>query len=189
MVHYDRNVPLGVSPATRKNVERGMTVGELCEAAMIYSDNGAANLLLAALGGPPAMTRFWRGLGDTSTRLDDNEPKLNLPNGDHNTSTPTAMLGDLRIMLLGNALSPHARAQLLAWMAANTTGGEMLRAGLPAGWHVGDKTGRNPDFGFTNDLAIITPPGRKPILAVCYSARSQPAVLAEVGRILGRAFA
>ena len=116
LVHYGADVPIGVSPATRKNVASGMTVAELCEAAMLYSDNGAANTLLAALGGPRAMTAYWRGLGDRITRLDDIELKLNIPDGDRNTTTPAAMFGNLKSLLVGNALSPASRDRLLVWM-------------------------------------------------------------------------
>jgi beta-lactamase class A len=189
MVHYDKSAPIGVSPATRRNLDRGMTVGELCEAAAIYSDNGAANLLLVRLGGPAALTAFWRGLGDAITRLDDNEPKLNVPDGVRNTTTPIAMLGNLKSLLLGKALSSVSRARLLGLMQANTTGAAMIRAGMPPGWTVGDKTGRNPDFGLTNDIAIVTPPGRAPILITVYTARGTPEVVASAGRIVAEAFA
>src|SRR5258706_2508825 len=98
LVHYGADVPIGVSPATRKNIARGMTVAELCEAAVVVSDNGAANLLLERLGGPAAMTRFWRGVGDPLTRLDNNEPKLNIPDGERHTTTPSAILGNRKAL-------------------------------------------------------------------------------------------
>ena len=197
LVQYDKPT-LGVSPETLKNWPHGMTIAQLCRAAMIYSDNTAANVLLAAIGGPQSVTEFWRSLGDMTSRLDDIEPKLNLPSRFANSATPTAMLADLKQMLLGNALAPASRARLLGWMHDNTTGGAMLRAGLPRAWQVGDKTGRwNGDTNAcaTNDLAIITPPGRKPILAVCYTQRgpedpdARAAVVAVVGKILADMFA
>ena len=190
LVRYDKSVPIGVSPATRKNVDRGMTVGELCEAAIIYSDNGAANLLLAALGGPAALTAWWRTIGDSLTRLDNNEPKLNVPDGRRNTTTPAAMLADLKTLLLGAALTPASRAQLLAWLRENTTGANRLKAGLPPGWQIGDKTGTGPDpFGLVNDIGIIFPSGRKPILAVVYTEHGNEAAVAAAGRIIASAFA
>jgi beta-lactamase class A len=198
LVMYDKPV-LGVSPATTRNWPNGMTIAALCEAAIIYSDNTAANVLLQALGGPGQVTAFWRSLGDRVSRLDDIEPKLNVPDGARNTATPVAMLGNLKAMLLGEALTPKSRAQLLKWMQANTTGGAMLRAGLPTGWVVGDKTGRwngsDPHAFATNDLAIIIPPSRKPILIVCYAqggstdADARAAVVASVGKIVATAFA
>jgi beta-lactamase class A len=186
-IHYPPPV-LGVSPATTRNQAAGMSVLDLCEAAIIYSDNTAANLLLEAVGGPAAMTDFWRSLGDRVSRLDDNEPALNAPDAVRNTASPAAMLGNLKKLLIGDALAPASRARLLGWMAANTTGATTLKAGLPSGWTIGDKTGRNPGPGFINDLAIITPPGRKPILAVAYTAKSSDTVLASTGKILAEAF-
>jgi beta-lactamase class A len=188
LVMYDKPV-LGVSPATTRNWPNGMTVAALCEAAIIYSDNTAANVLLAQLGGPDAVTALWRRIGDKTSRLDDNEPKLNVPDGARNTTTPIAMMTNLKHLLLGAALSPQSRAQLLGWMHTNTTGVAMLKAGLPAGWTIGDKTGRNPGPGLTNDIAIITPPGRKPILAAVYTRHADDAAIAGVGRILADAFA
>jgi len=199
VVHYENMPLLEVSPATGRNQATGMTIADLCRAAVIYSDNTAANLLLAALGGPGEVTRFWRGLGDSVSRLDDIEPKLNVPAGVRNTAIPNAMLGNLHKVLIGNVLSPASRARLLQWMHDNTTGGAMLRAGLPADWQVGDKTGRwngtDPRSYATNDLAIVTPPGRKPVLVVCYTkggpadADARPAMVAAVGRIVAERFA
>lgn len=188
VIHYPPPT-LGVSPATTKNQAAGMRIVDLCEAAVIYSDNTAANLLLDAVGGPAAVTAFWRSLGDPVSRLDDNEPALNAPDPIRNTATPAAMLGNLKKMLLGQALSAGSRARLLGWMHANTTGATTLKAGLPRDWKVGDKTGRNPDFGFVADLAIITPPNRKPILAVCYTAKANDAVVASVGKVIAGRFA
>jgi beta-lactamase class A len=188
VLHYPPPV-LGVSPATTRNQATGMPIADLCEAAVIYSDNTAANLLLEAVGGPAAVTAFWRGLGDPVSRLDDNEPALNAPDPVRNTAAPAAMLGNLKALLLGKALSPTSRTRLLGWMAANTTGATTLKAGLPPDWKVGDKTGRNPEPGFIIDLAIITPPRRKPILAAVYTAKSSDAVVASVGKILAAAFA
>jgi beta-lactamase class A len=187
-VHYAKPV-LGFSPATTRNQARGMTIAELCEAAIIYSDNTAANLLLDKIGGPAGVTAFWRSLGDRTSRLDDIEPKLNVPDGDRNTTTPAAMMADLRMMLLGDILAQPSRARLLAWMHANTTGGTSLKAGLPPDWRIGDKTGSGADVtGIVNDIGLITPPGRKPILASVYSEKSGYPVLADVGRILATAF-
>jgi beta-lactamase class A len=188
VIHY---LPptLGVSPATTRNQATGMKVVDLCEAAVIYSDNTAANLLLEAVGGPAGVTEFWRSLGDRTSRLDDNEPALNDPDPVRNTATPAAMLGNLKAMLLGNALSAQSRTRLLGWMHANTTGATTLKAGLPPDWIVGDKTGRNPIVGFIADLAIITPPNRKPILAVVYTAKADDPVVASVGKIIADRFA
>jgi beta-lactamase class A len=184
------DVPIGVSPATRRNVGHNMTIAELCEAAVVYSDNGAANTLLAALGGPKILTAYWRSLGDGITRLDDIEPKLNIPDGERNTTTPAAMLGNLKFLLVGNAVSPASRDRLLNWMRASTTGVSRLRAGLPALWQWGDKTGTSAErYGLVNDIGIATPPGRKPILIAAYTERGSEGALRVIGESLARAFA
>lgn len=168
----------------------GMSVAELCQAAITVSDNTAANLLLASLGGPAAVTAYARGLGDPLTRLDRIEPELNTgsPGDVRDTTTPNAMLADLRALLLGNALSASSRQQLAEWLRATRTGTGKLRAGVPGDWRVGDKTGSGAQ-GESNDIAIIWPPQRKPLLVTAYYAASsadaagRDAVLAAVGRI------
>jgi beta-lactamase class A len=199
VIHYSKSDLLDVSPITTRNVETGMRVVDLCEAAIVYSDNTAGNLLLTELGGPQALTGWWREIGDTVTRLDRREPALNVPSGDMDTTTPAAMLGNLKSMLLGNGVSPQSRARLMGWLAASTTGAAMLRTGVPNGWAVGDKSGRlsgnDPAQGATNDIAILTPPGRKPILVATYTMggrgddAARQALVAEIGRIVTARFA
>jgi beta-lactamase class A len=199
VIRYSKNDLLDVSPVTTRNVDAGMRVVDLCEAAILYSDNTAANLLLTELGGPQALTQWWREIGDTVTRLDRREPALNVPDGDKDTTSPAAMLGNLKTILLSNGVSETARARLVGWLAASTTGAAMLRAGVPSGWTVGDKSGRlssnDPTQGATNDIAILTPPGRKPILVAAYTMggrgddAARQAVLADIGRIVATRFA
>jgi beta-lactamase class A len=197
VIHYTNDDLLPVSPATTKNLAAGMKVEDLCEAAVIYSDNAAANLLLAEIGGPPAVTQFWRSVGDTVSRLDRKEPALNVPDGDKDTTTPAAMLNTLQHMLLGTALSETSQRMLRGWMRRNTTGDAMLRAGLPKSWIVGDKTGRytSEKGNAIADLAIATPPGRKPIVIASFAMNgdgddaAHQAVIAEVGAIVAAAFA
>ena len=165
------------SPVTEKLVgSEGASVAQLCEATMIISDNAAANLLLPLVGGPEGLTRFVRTLGDNRTRLDRNEPSLNsaIPGDPRDTTTPAAMLHSMQRLLLEDALSETSREQLLAWLRGNRTGDHRLRAGLPAGWQVGDKTGTsdNGNNGTSNDIAIIWPPGRAPLLLTCYLTES-----------------
>lgn len=188
---FGREVLLSYAPITSQHVgSPGMSVAELCAAAMTVSDNTAANLLLASMGGPGAVTRFARSLGDTVTRLDRIEPELNIasPGDIRDTTTPNAALGTLQTLLLGNALAAASRAQLIEWLRGCTTGAEKLRAGLPPGWAIGDKTGSGAQ-NETNDVGILYPPQRRPLLVTAYYAGSsadQPSrsvVLAEVGRI------
>jgi len=188
---FGREAVLSYAPVTRHHVGApGMSVAELCRAAITLSDNTAANLLLASLGGPAGATAFARGIGDALTRFDRIEPELNVggPGDLRDTTTPDAMLASMRKVLLGNVLAEASRGQLLAWLRASVTGTDKLRAGVPAGWTVGDKTGS----GFrneTNDVAILMPPQRKPLLVTAYYAGSpadaatRDAVLVDVGRI------
>ncbi|MEO5559413.1 MAG: class A beta-lactamase [Dokdonella sp.] len=188
---FGNKAVLSYAPITRLHVgEPGMTVAELCEAAITVSDNTAANMLLARLDGPSSVTAFVRGLGDTVTRLDRMEPDLNVgsPGDVRDTTTPDAMLATLQSVLLGQVLTDVSRERLLAWLRATSTGVDRLRAGLPAGWTACDKTGSG-SHAETNDVAIFFPPQRKPLLVTAYYAASsadaatRSAVLAEVGRI------
>jgi beta-lactamase class A len=158
-----------VAPVAKEHVAEGaMTVEALARAAVTVSDNTAANLLLAWMGGPRALTAFFRQLGDTVTRLDRNEPSLNSndPGDVRDTTSPRAMVGLMKAVLLGGALTTASRERLLALLQACETGKRRLRAGLPADWVVGDKTGTG-NFAF-NDVAIAIPPGRAPILMAAY---------------------
>ncbi len=179
------------SPVTKEHVGTGMTLAELCEAAITLSDNTAGNLLLASLGGPAGLTAYARSLGDLVTRLDRIETELNeaKPGDPRDTTTPAAMLENLRKTVLEDALSKSSREQLTAWLVANKTGDKRLRAGFPKDWRVGDKTGSGEN-GAANDIAIAWPPGRAPIIVTVYFAESvlsadeRNHVIAEVGRIV-----
>ena len=193
---YDQTALLEFSPITSKHLAEGsMTIRALAEAAVTLSDNTAANLLLAKLGGPSAFTEFARSLGDSVTRLDRNEPALNsnTPGDLRDTTSPRAMVGLMRRVLCGNTLSPARRDLLLSWLRASQTGKDRLRAGLPKDWIAGDKTGTG-QRGAANDVAIAEPPGRAPILIASYLSDGNAglaalaAAHAEIGRLVGRSF-
>ena len=193
---YGRGDLLDYAPITRQHVgEGGMRLSDLCAAAIEYSDNTAANLLLQSIGGPAAIGRYAASLGDAVTHLDRTEPSLNeaLPGDERDTTSPNAMLGNMQAILLGSALSPASRQGIEAWLVGNTTGASRLRAGVPRDWRVGDKTGSG-ERGATNDIAILWPPGRAPILLAAYLADSaapaaeRNAALAAVGRIIAGSF-
>ncbi len=162
---------LDYAPAAKASLEKGaMTVADCCKAMVEISDNTAANLVLARLGGPPAFTAFCRSIGDERTRLDRNEPSLNtnFAGDQRDTTTPRAMAQTLRkVLLTGDVLSLPARDTLIGWMVASKTGLDRLRAGLPRDWKVGDKTGTGTG-GAINDVAIVWPPGRAPIVIAAY---------------------
>ena len=165
----DRAIPvrasdiLDVSPVSKAHVGGTASVAELCEATIIYSDNSAANLLLPAVGGPAGLTAWLRGIGDRVTRLDRIEPLMSeaLPGDARDTTSPDAVAATWERLLTGTTLSPARRALLTGWLVANTTGDTRLRAGLPKGWKVGDKTGTG-GHGSVNDIAIVWPVRARP---------------------------
>jgi len=195
-VAYGQSDLLEYAPVTRANLSKGgMTVSELCAAAVELSDNTAGNLLLAAIGGPSGLTRFARSLGDFITRLDRTEPTLNtaIPGDPRDTTSPAAMVADLNALLVGNALTTNSRGTLLGWLNNCKTAAKRIPAGLPPEWKSGNKTGSG-DNGTANDVAVIQRPSKAPILVAAYYTGSSatPAerdgVLAEVGRIVASRF-
>ena len=173
-----------------------MLMAEICDAAMTLSDNTAGNLMLASFGGPSALTHYARSLDYGVTRLDRIETALNeaTPGDPRDTTTPAAMLDIMRRLLVGDTLSAESRERLTGWLLANKTGAKRLRAGFPADWRVGDKTGTGGN-GSANDIAVVLPPGRAPILVAVYytgstiSEEARNAVIANAGRIVAEGFA
>lgn len=179
------------SPATKEHAgPAGMTIETICAAAMTLSDNTAGNLMLASFGGPEGLTAFLRGLGDPVTRLDRIETALNegTPGDPRDTTSPAAMLATMQKIVAGDTLSATSRERLVGWMLDSKTGDKRLKAGLPAAWRVGDKTGTG-GHGSANDIAVAWPPGRAPVLVTAYytgspiSDDARSAVIAEAGRI------
>lgn len=174
-VNYGPKDLLEHAPSTREHVAAGaMTVEALAEATLTKSDNTAANLLLAKIGGPVGFTKFVRAQGDTVTRLDRNEPSLNENEaGDpRDTTSPKSMIHLMRRLLCDGALTAANRDRLVTWMRESKTGMDRIRAGLPPEWKAGDKTGTG-DGGAVNDIAIAWPPNRPPILIAVYATDSE----------------
>lgn len=193
-IPYDAKDLFDYAPTARANVARGsLSVEQMCQAAVELSDNTCANLLLNGIGGPSAMTDFWRSIGDTITRLDHYELELNrsIPGSVADTTTPAAMAGNLRRLLLGEVLSSTARTRLTQWMVDCQTGANRLRAGLPAKWKIADKTGNNGEDA-AGDLAITWPSSERPILIAAYVQGGKPTpeqvtgVFSALGRRFGR---
>ncbi|NQX18092.1 class A beta-lactamase [Rathayibacter sp. VKM Ac-2857] len=164
----------GYSPVTSESIATGLPLARLAEAAVRQSDNTALNLVLDRLGGPAALDRALEELGDTTTDVVDDEPRLNTitAGGTANTTTPAAFTADLTAFTLGEVLPPEDRALLLDWMSGNATGDALIRAGAPEGWSVADKSGGAG--GLRNDVAVVTPPGRAPIVLSVLTARNDP---------------
>jgi beta-lactamase class A len=192
MIAYTKADLLPHSPVAEANLAKGgLSVERMTEAVVEDSDNLSANTLLASLGGPSGVTAYARSLGDTATRLDRTETSLNtaIAGDERDTTTPDWMLHDLKQLTLGNALLPTSRDKLIRWLIACNTAAARIPAGLPRGWKSGNKTGTG-DNGATNDVAIIWPPGRAPILMAVYFTESKvdlparEAVIADVARVI-----
>lgn len=194
-IDYTKNELVTYSPITEKHLTDGMTVADLCAAALQYSDNTASNLLIKILGGPMSVTAYARSIGNHEFRLDRWETELNtsLPDDPRDTVTPAAMAQSLLKLTTGDALSKTEQKQLNDWMRGNTTGAKRIRAGVPDDWIVGDKTGSGA-YGVTNDIAVLWPPGRQPIVLAIYyrqedpEAKWQDEIIAQATRIVREAF-
>ncbi|KGF81791.1 beta-lactamase [Massilia sp. JS1662] len=189
-VRYKKTDLVSWSPVTERHVDDGMTVADLCAAALQVSDNSACNLLLDRIGGPAAVTAFARRIGDTAFRLDRRETELNsaVPGDPRDTTTPRAMAKSLEALLLDEALAPDARRRLLDWMLANTTGKERIQAGFSSDCRVADKTGTGA-HGTTNDVGIVFPPQGQPVIVAVYytGSTSDSKVVADAAAIVARA--
>ncbi|TMQ91077.1 class A beta-lactamase [Actinomadura soli] len=195
VIRYKKSDLAAFSPVTEKHVGTGMTVAGLCHATITHSDNTAGNLVLKEIGGPAGLTAFVRSLGDTVTRSDRVEPGLNdwRPGEKRDTTAPRAWAGSLRALTAGDALAPADRDRLNAWMKATVTGGRRIRAGLPEGWAAGDKTGTGGTYGSANDIAIVWPPSRAPLVIAILTTRpdagaaADERAIAETARVLAQA--
>jgi beta-lactamase class A len=201
MLRWSADDLLGHSPVTARHLTDGLSVRDLAHATLVTSDNTAANVLLRRFGGPAQLTRFWRALGDTASRLDRYEPDLNEtpPGTALDTTTPAAMAMTVARLLLGDRLSPESRATLKAWMIETKTGRDRIRAGFPPAWVAGDKTGTGLGAQRQTyvDLAFGGPPGAPPLIVVAYFEPASPteamspvalAALADVGRLAAARF-
>ena len=194
-IHVEQKDILAYAPVSKHHLGADMSVAELCEAMVTLSDNTAANILLASMGGPSAITQLARSLGDDITRLDRIEPELNeaTPGDVRDTTTPAAMAKNFKAIVTGKALSAASHDQLIAWLVGCKTGDAKIRAGLPKSWRVGDKTGSG-EHGSSNDVAVIWPDGRAPVIVAVYLTETtapdaqRNAAHAAVGRAVAGVF-
>ena len=178
------------SPVTEQHVEDGLTVREVLDAAVTVSDNTAANLLLDLLGGPQELDRALQEVGDTTTLVVRREPELNdyAPDDTRDTTSPRAMARSLAAFAVAGELEPADQRALGGLLRRNTTGDDLIRAAVPEGWRVGDKTG-TASYGTRNDVAVLQPPGREPIVLAILTRQGEPdaepddALVAEAARI------
>ncbi len=173
-IHYTPADLTPWHPITGKYLGTGMTLEALSEAAITYSDNPAMNLIMKKLGGPAAITNFAHSIGNSSFCIEHEEGSLNSnPNSMQDTATPRDMAMSVRQLMLGTILSSAQKEQLTTWMKNNTTGYKRMRAGVPLGWAVADKTGSG-EYGVANDIGILLPPACKPVVLAIYTARNKP---------------
>ncbi|SCD77013.1 beta-lactamase class A [Streptomyces sp. TverLS-915] len=196
VLRYDKKDLVANSPVTEKHAGTGLSREALCDAAIRYSDNTAANVLLADLGGPRALGALVRtATGDRVTRMERVEPLLSrwTPGETHDTTTPRQLTANLRAYTLGDVLAAPERERLTGWLRANTTGDATIRAGVPKGWTVEDKTGTGSYHGARDDIAVIRPPGRAPLVLTLLSYRDERTaeaddkLLAEATQVVVRA--
>ncbi|MEM8704472.1 MAG: class A beta-lactamase [Pseudomonadota bacterium] len=180
------------SPVTEKRVGGdSFSIAELCEVTVTISDNAAANLVMAELGGPEGVTAYMRQIGDDKTRIDRWEPGSNsgTPGDPRDTTTPSAAAETLRKLVLGDALDAQARDTLTSWLEANKVGNATLRAGIPKSWRIADKTGAGGN-GSRNNIAVIWPQGRAPLVIAVYITQTTAAfqtrnkAIADIGAAL-----
>ncbi|TCO69154.1 class A beta-lactamase [Marinisporobacter balticus] len=194
-VKYDKKDVLSYAPIAKNNVDKGMTIEEICEAAIRYSDNTAANLLLDHIGGPNGFKSVLNQLGDKITQPARIEPELNegIPGDIRDTSTPRQLVTDLQAYITGNILTEDKKKILIGWMTGNATGNTLIRAGAPNNWVVADKSGTGP-YGRRNDIAIVMPPNKKPIIIAILSthdtkeAKHDDKLIAQASKIVFDSF-
>ncbi len=198
-IAYGKSDIIPYAPVTEKHIGQDgkgdMLLREICAAAVELSDNPAGNLMLREIGGPQGLTQFMRSIGDDKTRLDRTEPTLNtaIPGDPRDTTTPNAMTQSLQKILLGSALSAQSRAQAERWLIGCKTCDNRLRAGLPASWRIGDKSGTGANAS-VNTIAIVRPPQRAPLLIAIYCTGSAlptkelEAAHADVARLVAEVF-
>lgn len=174
VVTYTKEDLVDYSPVTEKHVDTGMTLGEIAEAAVRYSDNTAGNILFHKIGGPKGYEKALRQIGDRVTMSDRLETELNeaIPGDNRDTSTAKAIATNLKDFTVGNALPDQKRNILTDWMRGNATGDKLIRAGVPKDWIVGDKSGAG-SYGTRNDIAIVWPPNRAPIIIAILSSKDE----------------
>lgn len=173
-ITFSRDDLVTYSPITEQHVDTGMTLRDLSDASLRYSDNTAANLIFEQIGGPEEFKHALRQIGDDVTNPERMEPELNdvAPGETHDTSTAKALATSLQTFALEDALPPEKRELLIDWMKRNTTGDALIRAGVPKGWTVADKTGA-ASYGTRNDIAIIWPPNEDPIVLAILSSKNE----------------
>ncbi|GAF23827.1 beta-lactamase class A [Bacillus sp. JCM 19047] len=169
-VHYNEKDLVTYSPITEQHVETGMTLKELSDASIRFSDNPAANFIFNEIGGPEGFKHALQDMGDQVTEPKRWETELNhwAPGEVSDTSTAKALVETLHGVALGDELDEEKQDLFTDWLVHNTTGDTLIRAGVPKGWQAGDKTG-SAVYGTRNDIGIIWPPDHAPVVLAVLS--------------------
>lgn len=170
----------------RKPSERPLR--ELLEFSIARSDNTSTDKMLELVGGPEAVTRRMRALGLNHIEVRSTvKDFLKSKDAHPNTGAPADLARLLVLLQRGEALTPPQTEVLLGIMSRTVTGDRRLRAGVPAGTTVADKTGSGPST--TNDVGIVTLPGDRGHLALAVlldgsklPGKKQEDLIAEVAR-------
>lgn len=176
------------SPVAQGYLNKSFTLEQACQAANEYSDNTAANFAILSGGGPEGLTAFMRSIGDTATRSDRYEPELTInPENDlRDTTTPDAMSRSLKEILTGEVLTQVSRNQLKEWMINNKVADNMLRASLPKGWKIADRSGAS-EYGVRGITSMVWSNNHEPVFISIYVRKEGSSLdeRSEVIRILG----
>ena len=182
-------------PISGKYLNQQVSLKKLAEGAVSYSDNTAINKIMLSLGGLKAINTFAHSIGNSSFNITHYEADLNSDARKKvDTTTPQEMAKSIQKILLGSLLDPHNKALLLRWMRNNTTGYQRIRAGVPLGWAVADKTGSG-SFGVANDIGIAWSPACKPVILSIFTkseqkeAKPNDRAVAEITRVIFNEFA
>jgi beta-lactamase class A len=167
---------------------------ELMRLAVSESDGVASDILVRILGGPPSVDAYVRSLGIQGIQIIDTEQTLGrkVELEDRDSAQPRALVALLRLLADHSPLSAGHTQLLLGWMTASHTGDHRIKALLPPGTIVADKTGtagqNRTHTNATNDIGLITlPSGQKLAIAILVADSAAPAavrekVIAEIAR-------
>jgi beta-lactamase class A len=176
------------APVTQPAVGGTLTIAQLMQGTVEVSDNPAANILIREMGGLETFRAFYRGIGDTVTRVDRLEPEMNRLDGDKDTITPIQSANNISHLLVSpnTPLDTASKALLTRWMTDSPTGLGRIKAGVPAGWGVAHKTGTG-GYGPVNDIGVIYPPSGGPVVIAIYFHAERTTRTAEAEAVIAEA--
>jgi beta-lactamase class A len=177
-------------------------VRQLIDFSIARSDNTSAEKLLELVGGPNKVTERLRSLGFQNLDIHSTVAEYVKSRENPNTGSADDLAKLLVQLQQGKLLQPAHTKLLLGFMERATTGLHRLRADLPDGTVVADKTGSGEKDDVTqaakvtNDVGIITLPANRCHLAIAVlvsnsklSDADQEKLIADVARAAYDAYA